>query len=415
MAEGARGLTEISSGGAMHLGYLPGDVHLTYCTNIHAGETWGEVLASLKTHVPQIKAQVSPDRPMGLGLRLSGIAAEELEAPAALQEFQGFLADEGLYVFTVNAFPFGPFHGARVKEAAYQPDWLRPERLAFTDRVARILSCLLPSDCVGSISTVPGTFKAIATEPRAGERIAENIARHAATLAEIKARTGREIVLALEPEPCCFLETVEETVAFFLDHLFADAAAAIVVERAGLDLATARNALRQHVGVCYDICHGAVEFEEPHAAFKMLQQAGIRVAKLQLSSALRLPKLDATTEQLLSAFDDGVYLHQVVQRRNRTITRWSDLGPAFEALRGGKAGGEWRVHCHVPLFLERAGEFHSTQPTLKAALACTQAGFVAPHLEVETYTWDVLPPQLRECSRANAIARELAWVIGELR
>lgn len=415
MAEGARELTGISRGGAMHLGYLPGDVHLTYCTNIHAGETWPEVLASLKSHVPLIKAKVSPHQPMGLGLRLSGVASEALESPAALRELQGFLADEGLYVFTINAFPFGPFHGARVKEEVYQPDWLRSERLDFTDRVARILAALLPVGGVGSISTVPGTFKALAMAPRAVEKIAENIARNAATLVDIKARTGREIILALEPEPCCFLETVDETVAFFRDHIFADAAATTVAERAGLDLAAAREVLRQHVGVCYDICHGAVEFEEPAAAFEAFRREGIRVAKLQLSSALRVPKVDATTKQSLSAFDDGVYLHQVVQRHHEAITRWTDLGPAFEALRGGEAGGEWRVHCHVPIFLERAGEFYSTQPTLKAALACTRAGFVAPHLEVETYTWDVLPPQLRDCSRADAIARELNWVIEDLR
>jgi sugar phosphate isomerase/epimerase len=399
----------------MHLGYLPGDVHFTYCTNIHAGETWGEVLASLRSHVPQIKEQVSPHQPMGLGLRLSGIASEALESPAAVQEFQRFLADEGLYVFTINAFPFGPFHGARVKEAVYQPDWQRPERLDFTDRVARILAALLPDGCVGSISTVPGTFKSLANAPCAVDMITENVARSAATLAEIKARTGREIVLALEPEPCCFLETVDETIAFFRDHLFADGAAATVADRAGLDLATARGALSRHVGVCYDICHGAVQFEEPRAAFEAFRREGIRIAKLQLNSALRVPKVDAATKQVLSAFDDGVYLHQVVQRRDGGITRWTDLGPAFEALIAGKAGGEWRVHCHVPIFLERAGEFHSTQPTLKAALACTRAGFVAPHLEVETYTWDVLPPQLRDCSRADAIARELAWVIEELR
>jgi sugar phosphate isomerase/epimerase len=399
----------------MHIGMLPGDVHLTYCTNIHAGETWGEVLASLGSHVPHIKAQVSPSQPMGLGLRLSAIAAEDLARPEALKEFQGFLADQGLYVFTINAFPYGPFHGTRVKENVYQPDWLRPERLRFTDRVAHILAALLPQGCVGSISTVPGTFKSMAKEPGAAKTIAENIARHVATLVDIKTRTGCEIVLALEPEPCCLLETVEETIDFFRDHLHSDATATIVAEQARLDLPAARLALKQHVGVCYDICHGAVEFEDPHLAFKQLQEEGIRIAKLQLSSALRLPEVNAASEQLLQVFDDGVYLHQVVEKRDGAIARWTDLGPALEALRNGNAGGEWRVHCHVPIFLEKAGKFHSTQPTLKAALACTQARFIAPHLEVETYTWDVLPPELRTGSRANAIARELAWVLGEVR
>ena len=203
-------------------------------------------------------------------------------------------------------------------------------------------------------------------------------------------------MLALEPEPCCFLETIEETLAFFRDHLHTDASAAIVAQATGLSREQAREALRRHLGICYDICHGAVEFEDPADAFARLSAAGIRIAKLQLSSALRLPTVGADTERTLAAFDDGVYLHQVVERRNGAITRYVDLAPAFAALRSGNAGGEWRVHCHVPVFLEVAGQFHSTQPTLKAALACTKSGFVAPHLEVETYTWDVLPPELRQ-------------------
>jgi hypothetical protein len=173
--------------------------------------------------------------------------------------------------------------------------------------------------------------------------------------------------------------------------------------------------LVRHVGVCYDICHGAVEFEQPAASFAAFAEARIRVAKLQLSSALRVPELNGATESALAAFDDGVYLHQVVQQHDGTLTRYVDLAPAFAALRAGEAGGEWRVHCHVPIFLEVAGNSHSTQPTLKDALACTKAAFVAPHLEVETYTWDVLPPSLRQESRAAAIARELEWVVRELR
>jgi sugar phosphate isomerase/epimerase len=398
----------------MRLDHLPGDVHLTYCTNIHAGERWGEVRASLEAHVPAIKARVAPDRPMGLGLRLSAIAAEELANPATLAEFRKFLAEGELYVFTINAFPYGPFHGCRVKEDVYQPDWLTPERLAYTDRVAAILAALLPEGQTGSVSTVPGTFKSLAARPGAPAAIAANIARHAATLVDIRKRTGREIVLALEPEPCCFLETVEETLAFFREHLHGEAAAAIVANRAGISRAAARDALRRHVGVCYDICHGAVEFEEPAAAFAALADAGIRIPKLQLSSALRLPQVNGRTEAMLAAFEDGVYLHQVVERKNGTVTRYVDLAPAFAALRSGQTGGEWRVHCHVPIFLETAGDFHSTQPTLRAALARTRESFVAPHLEVETYTWSVLPPALRQENLADAISRELMWVKGEL-
>jgi sugar phosphate isomerase/epimerase len=387
---------------------------LTYCTNIHAGETWPEILESIRQHVPHIKSRVSPHRPMGLGLRLSAVAATELCRSDKLDSFRAFLAERELYVFTINAFPYGPFHGTRVKEDVYQPDWLQPERLAFTDCVAEILSSVLPVSQVGSISTVPGTFKPIGRGPSAPEKIAENLARHAATLVRLNRETDREIVLALEPEPCCFLETVEETIAFFTQHVFGAHAASVLSRYSGLDAEAARKALRRHVGVCYDVCHGAVEYETPAEAFAALQQAGIRIGKLQLSSALRVPEVGPDTQSALSAFDDGVYLHQVIQRHNGAIARYVDLGPAFAALRCGEAGGEWRVHCHVPVFLEKAGTFYSTQQTLKQALASVRAQAISPHLEVETYTWDVLPPELREGNRADAIARELVWVLGEL-
>ena len=400
----------------MRLAHLPGEVHLTYCTNIHAGESWPEVRDSLESHLPRIKAAVSPDAPLGVGLRLSAIAAQALSDPSTFEELRTLLSRHDLYVFTINAFPYGPFHGTRVKDDVYQPDWLTPERLTYSDQSAEILARLLPEGMVGSVSTVPGTFKAVAARrPEAPRAMADMMARHAATLVALQQRTGREIILALEPEPCCFLETVDETIAFFHDHLHTEASAAIVAEATGLSRAQAREALRRHIGLCYDICHGAVEFEDPADAFARLSAAGIRIAKLQLSSALRVPAVGADTETALSAFDDGVYLHQVVERRNGTVTRHIDLAPAFAALRAGHAGGEWRVHCHVPIFLEVAGKFHSTQPTLKAALACTKSGFVAPHLEVETYTWDVLPPDLRQGHRADAIAREMNWVLEELR
>jgi sugar phosphate isomerase/epimerase len=400
----------------MQLAHLPGRVDLTYCTNIHAGESWDEVRDSLATHVPQIKAQVSPDKPFGLGLRLSAIAAAALAEPAHLEELKSFLRRHDLYVFTINAFPYGPFHGRRVKEDVYQPDWLRPERLAYTNQAAEILAELLPDGMVGSVSTVPGTFKAVAAaRPDAATAMAGALARHVAFLVELGRRRGREIVLALEPEPCCFLETIEETVAYFRDVLHHDASASMVARTAGLSLNEAREALRRHLGVCYDICHGAVEFEEPQWAFALLAEAGIRVGKLQLSSALRLPEVTAESARELKAFDDGVYLHQVVERNHGRLTRHVDLAPAFAALREGRAGGEWRVHCHVPVFLAHAGAFHSTQPTLTAALDRVRETFVAPHLEVETYTFDVLPPELRLGHRADAIARELAFVLAELR
>ena len=399
----------------MRLDHLPGEVHLTYCTNIHGGETWPQVHASLSAHVPGIKAKVAPDVPMGLGLRLSAAAAEELSTAAAFAQLHDFLAAHNLYVFTINAFPYGSFHGTRVKEHVYQPDWLTPERVAYTDQVAEILAKLLPVGMVGSISTVPGTFKSAVRGSDCAETMAANMVRHVARLLDIAQRTGREIVLALEPEPCCFLETIDETLAFFHDHVLSEATIGLLARLANVNAQAARVALRRHLGVCYDVCHGAVEYEDPAAAFAALDRAGIRVAKLQLSSALRLPSVDAASEGALTAFDDGVYLHQVVERQKGVISRFIDLPPALAALRAGTAGGEWRVHCHVPVFLETAGLLQSTQPTLRQALACVRDRNVSPHLEVETYTWSVLPPQLRQASLVDAIAQELQWVSRELR
>ncbi len=387
----------------MRLASLPGAPHLTYCTNIHAGESWPDIRASLESFLPEIRREVSPDAPMGVGLRLSGIAADALAAPEALAELKAFLDREGLYVFTLNAFPYGPFHGTRVKEEVYQPDWTTPERLRFTNLAADIQAELLPDGMEGSVSTVPGTFKPLAT-PGAVDRIADAMLQHCAHLVELERRTGKRITLAVEPEPYCFLETIEETIAFWQERLLSAAAARGLGEEA----------VRRHLGVCYDVCHAAVEYEDPIGSLEALARAGIRVTKLQLSAAIRVPVVDGNTEALLRPFDVGVYLHQTIERRDGRLTRHPDLGPAFEALRAGKAGGEWRVHCHVPVFLDRYGELRSTQDFLAEILAYCRKHHVSDHLEAETYTWDVLPAEHKGASKAGAIARELLWVREQL-
>jgi sugar phosphate isomerase/epimerase len=386
--------------------------HLTYCTNIHRGETWPEVLASLERHVPAIKAQLAPDRPFGVGLRLSAIAAEALRERAAFDQLRGFLDSNGLYVFTINGFPYGPFHGVRVKEEVYQPDWQHEERLSYTNLLADLLADLLPNDAglEGSVSTVPGTFKPLSEPPGVVERIADNLVRHVAHLVRLQARTGRTIALALEPEPYCFLETIEETVRFFEGHLFAGPAIDRLVSLSGLDRGEAEAALRRHLGVCYDVCHAAVEYEDPKGGLEQLRAAGIRVPKLQLSAALRIARVDAAGAERLHRFDEPVYLHQVVERRNGGLTRYLDLPQAFEALDGSGDPREWRIHFHVPIYLDEIEHFSTTQNFLREILAIHCADPISAHLEVETYTWDVLPEDARRVAVATAIARELAWV-----
>lgn len=394
---------------------LPGNPHLTYCSNIHPGESWGEIEANLRNFLPKVKRRVSPDAPMGVGLRLSGDAATELRRPAALETFRAWLDEEALYVFTINAFPYGPFHGQRVKEEVYKPDWRDPERLRFTNDCADILSFLLPEDHVGSISTVPGAFKLEIATDADRTLIAAQIASAAAHLHGIFEQTGQRITLAIEPEPCCLMETTAEAVGFFEEYLFGKAGVSRMSEETGLKDAEALDALARHVGLCFDVCHAAVEFEDIAESVAALDRAGIAITKLQLSAAIRVAQAGENVETLLRPFDEGVYLHQTVADRNGQLIRLTDLPDAFEALHQGTLeGGEWRVHCHVPVFLESFEGLGSTQAVLKDALSLCREREISPHLEIETYTWSVLPEALRHPELSDDIAREIEWVRKEL-
>ena len=308
---------------------------------------------------------------------------------------------------TVNGFPYGRFHGVRVKEEVYRPDWREEERLRYTCGLADLMAELAPEGEVVTLSTVPGSFA-----PRgegAAEEMAHRMLRAAAHCVALAGRSGVTVALALEPEPFCFLETIEQAVDFFRDRLLSRAAARRLADLAGLSEAEASAALPRHLGLCYDVCHAAVEFEDPAASLGALREAGIPVHKLQLSAALRVPAVTPQAREALAAFDEGTYLHQVVSRGAGGLRRLPDLGPAL--ARGSEADGEeWRVHFHVPLFLHDLGPFESTQPFLAEILALHREAPISPHLEVETYTWDVLPDALRRGPIEGAVARELGWV-----
>jgi sugar phosphate isomerase/epimerase len=386
------------------------DVHLCYCTNIHAGESWAEVLASLSTHLLEVKRRTAPAQRFGVGLRLSNRAAVELGEPEALAGFLEFLRRHDLYVFTINGFPYGRFHGEPVKERVYLPDWLDDERVDYSNRLATILAAVLPDGVYGTISTVPGCHRSRGTMEQVGPAIASRLFRHVAMLVRIREACGATIGLALEPEPRCVLETSEEAIAFFERHVFDEAGVRAFAALAGLTTGAAAEALRRHLGVCLDACHAAVEFEDPEVAARSFAEAGIRVLKVQVSAGLRVRAPDTAALDALCAFAEGVYLHQPVIRDAAGLRRYGDLPEAIADARRGKVGDEWRVHFHVPLFRERLGRFESTQDFLRALLARQARDPISSQLEVETYTWDVLPEEYRREPVAEAIARELRWV-----
>jgi sugar phosphate isomerase/epimerase len=398
----------------MKLEELPGDVHLTYCTNIHAGERWQDIRASLDEHVPAIKSTVAPNQPMGIGLRLSGEAATVAREPEALASFRDQLSKLGAYVFTINAFPFGPFHGVRVKEHVYLPDWRDRERVAFTANSAAVLAAILPDGVDGSISTVPGAFKPNGRSSEAIAAMAGNLMMAVADLVDVERRTGKRIALALEPEPCCFLETTDESIAFFEDTLLKPETLDNLGAVTGVSRQEAEVLLRRHLGICYDVCHGAVEYEDIAAALDRLLAAGISIPKIQLSAAMRVPAMKKDLVPAVMKYNDGVYLHQSIVRRDERLVRHVDLPDAMTAFGEGQADGEWRIHCHVPVFLADLGEISSTRGDLVATLAALRQKTRSSHLEVETYTWDVLPDKLRTGSKSADIAREIAFCRQEL-
>ncbi len=395
-----------------------GGAHLGYCTNIHPGETWAEVRKNLEAHALGVKSRVCPDRPFGLGLRLSGLAVKQLLTGDNIAELKDFLACNGIYVFTINAFPYGRFHGTPVKEAVYLPDWSSPERVEYSNLAARIMAELMPAQDLeyGSVSTVPAAFSDVTEDTAARTTIVHNLIAHAAELVRIEAESGRLVCLAIEPEPCCALETIEETVEFFERHLFVRDAAAEMAKLCGIDGADSEALLRRHIGVCLDACHGAVEFESPGQSVAALQAAGIKIAKAQLSAGLKLNPDTAGAIDNLRLFDEPVYLHQVVERRGSELRRFIDIPHALgaEVKAGTKSLREWRVHFHVPLFREQLAQFENTQAYLRDLLALHRSSPFTKHLEVETYTWDVLPSEFTGEAVEDAVARELLWVVEEL-
>ena len=391
--------------------------HLTYCTNIHPGEDLPSVLRALREHVLHVKQAVAPHRAFGIGLRLSNQASQQLDRGTALADLQRWLAEHDCYVFTLNGFPYGQFHGTRVKEHVYAPDWRSEGRLRYSNRLADQLAALLPEDVDGSVSTVPGAWKASLNGEHDVARMVGHLLQHAAHLHALRRRTGRTVALALEPEPGCFLETTAECVQFFEQHLYSTRAAAELARHTGLDAVQAHEALRRHLGVCIDTCHAAVEFEDPTQVFEDLHRAGIGIKKLQLSAGLRLARVDDATLRAVARFADDVYLHQTVARTGDELVRYADLPDALTAAASDSAATrdtQWRVHCHVPIFLQNFDVLDSTQDFLRAVLAAQRSGAVSRHLEVETYTWDVLPAELQTASVDDAIARELRFVLDAL-
>ena len=386
-------------------------LHLAYSTNIHRSDSWAETFHALQTHTLAVRDRVCPHAPYAIALRLSERAAVELNEADELLKFRRWLDANHCYIFTFNGFPYGQFHGMRVKEQVYRPDWTSPERVAYTNLLFNLLAELLPAGVEGSVSTLPGSFKEFHLSMDAQKAIRQNLWRTVEHIARVSEKTGRKLHLGLEPEPLCLLESSAETIHLF-DHFQAEH--------------PRDPRLAEHLGVNYDTCHFAVEFEEPHNALPCLINHGIKISKIQLSSALKVnPTPEVCAE--LNKFSDDVYLHQVVEcdeADNRRIFR--DLPDALQQMakryQAAEAAGEteitlpeWRIHFHVPLHAPAAPPFDNTNDHLLGTLdLLAEYPEICSHLEMKTYTWEVLPPELKSQSVVDQLVQEYEWTLGQL-
>lgn len=363
-------------------------VHLAYCTNVHPAETLDGVLAQLRDHCEPVRRRLGRDR-LGIGLWLAKDAAHALVTdPSALRGLRCELDRRGLEVVTLNGFPYEGFGAEEVKYRVYKPDWADPERLEHTTSLARLLAGLLPDDVPdGSISTLPLAWRTAYDEQRA-ETARTALRTLAERLDALQELTGRSIRIALEPEPGCVVETTHDAIA--------------PLTAIGHD----------RIGICVDTCHLATSFEDPHTALDDLTRAGVPVVKSQLSAALHAeqPHLPEVREAL-AAFAEPRFLHQT---RTSTAAGLRGTDDLAEALAGDTLpdAAPWRAHFHVPLHAAPTAPLTSTLPVLKSALTRLVGGPhpLTRHLEVETYTWQALPPELRPRGRAqlaDGIAAEL--------
>lgn len=355
---------------------------LSYCTNLHPGQTVAEVLNGLRQFTVPAKQRFGP---LAAGLWLARPVITELQSdPAILARFKAELRKQGLSCYTLNTFPFGNFHDARVKENVYLPDWSNRERYQYTLDCAQVLAELLDDDLnEGSLSTVPLGFKPFQQPPQFIDDCIIQLIALAMALRHLYEKTGKLIRLAIEPEPFCVIETTQEAIRFF-KRLYEQAEAAHALDD-----------VREFIGLCYDVCHQSVEFEDVTDSIQQLDRAGIRINKIHITCAIRIerPLENAAARAALAQFAEPRYLHQTFARTPQGIIKSVDLTAELAQQPTAEFAGadEWRVHFHVPVNAESVGPLQTTRPDLRKALATVKQLNYAPHLEVETYTWGVLP------------------------
>ncbi len=394
--------------------------YLTYCTNIHPGESWDDHFAALQRNIPGIKKRISPDNSFGIGLRLSHQASLQILENGNLKNFKEWLKQEDCYVFTMNGFPYGGFHRTKVKDQVHAPDWTTNERVSYTIRLFNILAELLPEGMEGGISTSPLSYKywhSAGQHLDIFEKTTKNILQVIEHLVQIKKSTGKLLHLDIEPEPDGLIENGPEFFDWYERYLL-PIGEVYLQKQLNYTPTESVNAIKEHMQLCYDICHFAVGYEEHAEVIQQLREKKIKVGKIQISAALKgeMPEEQIKREPVIQAFrqfNESTYLHQVVAwQTDGSLKRYPDLPEALMDANNASTK-EWRSHFHVPLFIYDYGLLKSTQADIRKVLSIQSKQPFTYHLEVETYTWEVLPEALK-VPISESIIREVEWVLNYL-
>jgi hypothetical protein len=373
--------------------------HLGYCTNVHAGFDLSTTKANLERHAVPIRRQVCPTEPLGIGLWLSNASLTEALAGDEADDFANWLRNHALTPYTLNGFPWGDFHNVVVKHAVYQPTWADPRRLQYTLALIDFLDALLPKGHYGSISTLPIAWGTPAPDQEELADAAAALWRVVDYLEALEQRSGRWICLGLEPEPGCVLQRSGDVVDFFTRFFPSETA-------------------RRYLGVCHDVCHASVMFERQADVLRAYRAAGIRVAKVQVSSHVRMtlsdsidPAQRAAAIKQLATFAEDRYLHQTcVSIDGGTPQFFEDLPLALQTIDASVGAQDWRVHFHVPIYVESFGCLQTGREEIRECLREIDLTGDTVHLEVETYAWNVLPESLRPVDLNDGIVKEIQWL-----
>ena len=384
-----------------------------YCTNVHAGRDLPAVLENLQNHCLPIRKLVAPDEPLYVGLWFSEISAAQALQPLQLNQLQDKLAELRLVPFTLNGFPQGDFHSQVVKHRVYQPTWWHRERLDYTLNLIHLLDQLLPPGQIGSISTLPIAWSQPTPTREQLKQAALQLVEVAMNLHSLFEHTGRKIVLAIEPEPGCYLTDSNSFRTFFNEYLrsnvLPDGSSEIVGE---------------YLTLCHDVCHAAVMYEDQQAELNYLRNDDISIGKVQVSSAIqvdwdRMANDDREVAfNQLRGFAEDRYLHQTncMNSQNKSRMFFEDLPIALSSVKSAaELSGQWRIHFHVPIFLDHFGLIQTTQNEIGSLIRTltspkSQGPVFTGHFEVETYAWGVLPAAMHSESLNEGIAKEVAWL-----